>query len=149
MKQMGKKRTCLSCGKEYEYCPNCGNYSKFPKWMTEFCSEECKDVFNVVSSFNMGLQTSEDVKAVIRKHNITDTTKFAGAIQKVLNDNMTKAVVSDVLEDKVTVEETPVVEEEKAEEVFREEVKLGKKYKPRRRRNVEVDSENNEAISTI
>lgn len=33
---MAKNRICLTCGAEYQYCPNCSGAKDVPAWKTEF-----------------------------------------------------------------------------------------------------------------
>ena len=77
------KRTCLCCGKGYEYCPNCGKY--FGTAMSAgFDNDVCKEIFNVVSGYNIGVCTLDDVKAVLEKHGIEDISVYKGVIKDVL-----------------------------------------------------------------
>lgn len=82
---MADNRTCLCCGTKYEYCTRCSKHSSEPKWKFLFDSEECKEVFNAVSGYNMGVQTEQNVLDVIGKYNITDNSKFKKSIADVLS----------------------------------------------------------------
>lgn len=82
---MAVLRKCVCCGKEYEYCPNCGKNSK-PAWMVTFCGEDCKELFNIVSAYNMKLVSKAKVQAFVAEHGITDFQKFEGPIRKVLEE---------------------------------------------------------------
>ncbi len=77
------KRKCLSCGKEYHFCPRC-EASKNTPWMVTFDCVTCKDIFNVVSGYNMGISTLEDVKEVLKKNKIEDVTVYKGTVKDVL-----------------------------------------------------------------
>lgn len=145
---MGKQRTCISCGKKYDYCPNCGNFSKYPKWMTEFCSEECKEVFNIISGYNIGVKSDDDVKKVISKYNVNDYSKFSGSIQNTLNSISKSSVIKEeipvvkeapVIEEKVVVEEEAVVEEAPVEIEVNNEEERPSYNRKRRRKNMDVD----------
>lgn len=83
-----RKRKCYTCRQEYEYCPDClTDYNK-PKWMFCFCSEECKDVYNVISNYNTKESnvTQDDVVKVLKKYNVKDVKKYAPDIQKELKE---------------------------------------------------------------
>ena len=69
---MSVMRKCVCCGKEYEFCPNCGKKSQ-PLWMVSFCSETCKDLFNLVSAYNIGRVGKVAVQTFVTEHNITGT----------------------------------------------------------------------------
>ena len=64
---MGKfDRTCVICGKSYEYCTNCDRFLNYPAYMAMYCSQECVDLFNVLSSFEAGQTSKEDAKKVLQ-----------------------------------------------------------------------------------
>ena len=83
---MAKERKCIFCGQSYLYCPTCSEYQSYPKWMFNFDSEKCYDLYQVIGGYNMGIKTRDDVKAVLEKHNITDYSQFSSGLQKILND---------------------------------------------------------------
>lgn len=60
-------RTCVVCGKEYTYCPNCNAYDVEPRWKFLFCSENCNEIFNTVSQFESGAITADEAKQAIEK----------------------------------------------------------------------------------
>lgn len=94
---MANMRVCRACGKEYEYCPNCGKYNLSEKWRVLFCSEECRDVFDVISSYNMGMTNKEGVQRILTKYHCNDTDKFVPSIQNKIkgiiprNENKVRA----------------------------------------------------------
>lgn len=90
---MAIKRTCKCCGKEYEYCPNCHKELK-PLWMATFDCEVCKDLFNLVSAYNLGMVTKDKVKAFAREKGL-DTSVYSEPIRKVLEDTPTKKAPKD------------------------------------------------------
>ena len=83
---MAKERNCIFCGKSYVYCPNCGNYKSYPEWMFNFDTERCHDLYEVIGGYNMGVNTIEDVKAVLDKYEITDYSEFSKGLQSKLNE---------------------------------------------------------------
>lgn len=64
---MGKfDRTCVICGKLYEYCTNCDRFLNYPAYMAMYCSKECVDLFDVLSSFEAGQTSKEDAQKVLQ-----------------------------------------------------------------------------------
>ena len=64
---MGKfDRTCVVCGKHYEYCTNCDRFLNYPTFMTMYCSKECVDLFDVLSRFEAGQTSKEDAQKVLQ-----------------------------------------------------------------------------------
>lgn len=64
---MGKfDRTCVVCGKHYEYCTNCDRFLNYPTFMTMYCSKECVDLFDILSRFEAGQTSKEDAQKVLQ-----------------------------------------------------------------------------------
>lgn len=59
---------CRVCGTEYYFCPNCsasrGNAQ--PKWHINYCSENCKTIFDTVVSFNCGHLEKNEANAILK-----------------------------------------------------------------------------------
>ena len=61
-------RTCCVCHKEYSFCPVCNPEDRFkPTWHFAYCSENCKDIYNITSSFENGRLSDIDAKAKLEK----------------------------------------------------------------------------------
>lgn len=55
-------RMCCVCHREYSFCPVCNLEDRLkPTWYFAYCSENCKDIYNITSSFEDGCIT--DIKA--------------------------------------------------------------------------------------
>lgn len=78
------KRICKCCGKEYEYCPNCGSHNS-EMWRNLTDTKACRELFNIVSAYNVGRATPEQVKKVLTANNITDYSTFNPAIVATLD----------------------------------------------------------------
>lgn len=130
---MGKTRICISCQNSYSYCPNCGEYAKYPKWMTEFDTETCKELFNAISGYNMGIITKDAVKQVVDKYEIKDFSVYKESITNKLNELFSEPVV------------------EVANEISEEETTPSfnhRKSNKKKNRNVDIDLiDNDKAIS--
>lgn len=83
---MSNRRICHTCGKEYEYCPRCGKYASYPKWMFNWDTEECKDIFKALTDFNIGKIKKKDLKAILDKYKVDDFSKYSESIR----DELTK-----------------------------------------------------------
>ena len=83
---MSELRKCLCCGAEYRYCPTCGRYAREPKWRVEFDTLDCKEVFNAISGYNMGIRSIESLKEVLDNNNVTDFSKYKDSIKNKLNE---------------------------------------------------------------
>lgn len=83
---MAYKRNCYTCGSEYEYCIKCGEFAAQPKWRQMWDTEECKDLWNAISGYNMGIIGVDGIKEVISKYGITDYKKYNKNIEEKLNE---------------------------------------------------------------
>jgi len=100
------KRICKCCGKEYEYCPHCGSHSD-ELWKNITDTLECREVLNIVSAYNIGKATKEQVKKVLDKYGVTDYGKYKDSISSVLNSLFGEAPKE---EHKEEVNVAPVIE---------------------------------------
>lgn len=82
---MARSRKCICCNTTYIYCPNCGGADKLkPTWFSEFCSEDCKDLWTVATEFNMGLIKKQDAKDMLSVLNLKDKTTYVSCVQRDL-----------------------------------------------------------------
>ena len=49
-----KKRTCVICGTQYEYCGHCPNKNLIEPWRNLYCSENCQKAFIILSDYKHG-----------------------------------------------------------------------------------------------
>lgn len=133
---MAKLRSCIFCGKTYEYCNHCKQNSNSPAWMFNFDSEKCHDLYDVIAGYNIGIKKIEDVKAVMDKYNVTDYSEYSEKLQnelKSLNTNSEKA--EETSEDKTKDDN---VKESKPEHYNSyKSKKMNKRYNFERRDNTE------------
>lgn len=108
---MGRRnRSCYLCGEHYQYCPTCSQDRTKPSWMAEFHSENCKNIFDICTRFNMQLLTKDEAKAAIEKCNLSNKLNFRSSVQNTLS-NLLK-VDEIIFEEEPIVEEIPIIEEE-------------------------------------
>lgn len=103
---MSKERTCIFCGKTYQYCPNCRDFSSYPTWMANFDTEKCHDLYNVIAGYNIGVRKIEDVKSALDKYGVKDYSIFPKSFQEKLTDSVfekkeeiTEEIKEDIKED--------------------------------------------------
>lgn len=46
---MARLRTCVLCGKKYEYCPRCDETK--PTFYLKYCSENCRDISTIMNKY--------------------------------------------------------------------------------------------------
>lgn len=115
---MGRRnRECYLCGEKYEYCSSCSQDKMRPAWMAEFHNEDCKNIFDICTRFNMGLLTKEEAKVAIEKCDLSNRANFKSYVKRdldniLIEDKIAIPVVAEIEEatkDEVVVEAAPVV----------------------------------------
>jgi tRNA G26 N,N-dimethylase Trm1 len=80
---MGRRdRECYLCGKEYQYCPTCSQDKMKPTWMAEFHDENCKNIFDFCTRFNMELMTKEEAKEALEKCDLSNKENFKSYVKE-------------------------------------------------------------------
>lgn len=84
---MGRRtRECLLCGVRYEYCPTCSQDKMKPTWMSEFHDENCKNIFDIATRFNMQLLTKEEAKEAMEKCDLSNKENFKDYLKRDLKN---------------------------------------------------------------
>ena len=82
-------RMCCVCHKEYSFCPVCNPEDKLkPTWHFAYCSENCKDIYNITSSFENGRLSDIDAKAKLEKLDLNEKDNFGESYQKSIDSIM-------------------------------------------------------------
>lgn len=122
-------RVCYCCGREYYFCPSCPKDKKDPQIYTMWDSEECRDIFNTLSSeslkkittkeckeklIELGVDKIEINKESVKNHinrvmNYTEDIKEAKEIEEV-KEEIKVLETSEVLEASEVSEVTEVTE---------------------------------------
>ena len=133
---MAKKifRTCICCGKQYEYCNHCGKAQE--PWKNLYDTLACKEIMNIVSAYNVGRANADKVKAVLDKYNVTDYTKYSEDISKVLLQLFAKKA-------EPVVQKT--ADEPSEERTYRSNTYNSKKKPWKKNYNADVDTHTEEA----
>ena len=70
-------RTCCVCHEEYSFCPVCNSEDRLkPTWHFAYCSENCKDIYNITSSFEDGRMTDIEAKTKLEKLDLSRKEYF-------------------------------------------------------------------------
>ena len=73
---VSKERICSVCKRTYKYCSLCKDDAKKPTWLFAFCSENCKDIYNITSSFEDGRMRDVEAKAKLEKLDLSRKEYF-------------------------------------------------------------------------
>lgn len=124
---MSKIKTCIVCGKKYEYCGHCDKGGQENRWKTNYCSENCRDIFNIISKYvNHHISIDDAKQELVEKDlgiNIKNSlAKYCGEIMthgenakeeivKETTEEVEESIVEEIVE-KTTDEESEDTEEE-------------------------------------
>ena len=82
---MGKRsRECYLCGEKYNFCPTCSQDRMKPAWMAEFHSENCKNIWDIATRFNMQLLTKEEAMAAMEECDLSNKDNFKDCVKRDL-----------------------------------------------------------------
>lgn len=84
-----KNRKCFTCGKSYDFCPDCIGPDRLkPTWYSEFCCEDCKTLWETATKFNIGKLTKAEAKAIISALELKPAEQYVACIQRDLKNIM-------------------------------------------------------------
>lgn len=79
-----KNRECATCGEKYSYCPNCNR--KEPAWMSEFHEENCKNIFQICTSFNVNVMSKHEAQEALKACDLSNKANFKSFILRDLEN---------------------------------------------------------------
>ena len=80
---MGKRsRECYLCGEKYNFCPTCSQDRMKPAWMAEFHSENCKNIFDICTRFNMQLMSKTEARTALSNCDLSQKANFKDYVQR-------------------------------------------------------------------
>lgn len=115
-------KTCIVCKKKYTYCNTCSKFKHLPIYMTIFCSENCKTIYEVMNNYESGIIDTDTAKKQLDEldtsRHMYYTKSFANTYNKIYgimnetDEDIEKEVdsktddLSSVTIDNVVVDET-------------------------------------------
>lgn len=108
---------CLTCEQTFEYCRRCVITPVIHK-AEGFCSEQCSDIFNILSKHGCNLATAEATLKELSAYNldeITLTEDILTHIEKIKSEADVKVEETIVVEEPIVVEESASIEESAAQ----------------------------------
>lgn len=79
-----KLRICSTCRSEYRFCPRCNEDKDKPNWYFAFCSENCKDIYDVTSNYGWGNISAKEAKERISKLDLSKIENFGESYQNTI-----------------------------------------------------------------
>lgn len=71
-----KRRVCLTCQTEYDYCNNCQKDRHKETWHVAYCSKNCRDIFHAASDYFFGIKTKEETQEALLKCDLSKLDEF-------------------------------------------------------------------------
>lgn len=81
-------RSCILCGKKYEYCNTCSAFQDKPVWMFSYCSEDCKDITSLLTDYIYNKISKEEVKETIGSKDTSRHMQYKGSYGKAYKEIM-------------------------------------------------------------
>lgn len=81
-----RDRNCYLCNEHYEYCPNCSQDRMKPSWMSAFHSENCKNIFDICTRFNMQLMSKAEAQDALCACDLSNKENFKSYVQHDLEN---------------------------------------------------------------
>ena len=86
-------RTCCLCGTKYSYCPSCTTDRNKPSWMTVFCSENCRNIYNTTTKYGMKKINANEAKNDLDICDLSNKEQFNAHAKKMLDEIYTESSV--------------------------------------------------------
>lgn len=108
-------RSCILCGKVYEYCNSCSAFQDKPVWMFSYCSEDCKDITSLLTDYIYNKVSKEDAKKIIDTKDTSRHMQYKGSYGKAYKEIMGEIDSEDIDE--------KIIEKKNTEEIKKDIVK--------------------------
>lgn len=111
-------RTCAVCRDSYQFCPRCKKDTEKPLWFFSFCSENCKNIYDITSQFENNKLNTDEAKEQLNRLDLSKRDNF-GESYKISIDKIYKSiyetveVIDEVLDEEKTEHDIEEIEEEK------------------------------------
>lgn len=123
---MAYERTCMICGKQYQYCPHCSSFKSEPRWKSAVHDTNCKKIMDTLQLHFSGNLT--DAEALTRLKD-SDLTAIETASDSIKNQ------VQQILDKDASAKEETVVQKQ---EQTREKVVKKQKYYDQRHQGQKI-----------
>lgn len=82
----GYNKVCIACGAQYKYCPGCRGAKAETMWKNIYCSENCRQIFNTVTGYNMGTVSKEEGKKKLEQCDLSYIDKLKSGLVLKINE---------------------------------------------------------------
>lgn len=136
-----RQRECYLCGRDYQYCGTCSQDKMKPAWMSEFHSENCKNIFDICTRFNMQLMSKSEAQKALKSCDLSNRENFKSYVQRDLDAIFAEDVVPAPAEDPIVVTLDAEIKEVSENKAIVETSIRGNKKKHRHEVVIEKENE--------
>lgn len=83
---MRGERTCCVCKKNYHFCPPCGKGDPYQTWRYIYCSEDCRELFNIASDWTAKKLSATEAKIKLDGINVPPLNNLQSSLRKNLDE---------------------------------------------------------------
>lgn len=99
---MAYERTCMICGKQYQYCPHCSSFKSEPRWKSAVHDANCKKIMDTLQLHFSGNITDVEALTRLKESDLTAVGTASDSIKNQVQQILDKDVKT---EKKVEVQE--------------------------------------------
>lgn len=94
-------KTCIICGKQYKYCPNCAEFVNQPTWRALCDTDNCHTIFRIVTDYHFGIYDDDSAKIALKDCDLSvvkdkGTKEFLNNLFSTTPDDLKEEVKEDV-----------------------------------------------------
>ena len=121
-------RICGVCRHRYSYCPSCAADANKPTWLTIFCCDNCRKLYNVINDYRYKLLSKEDAFCKLNSLDLSYANELTKSFKETFDEIL--GIKHDIEKEVVVpikVTESEIVEQEVKtvnEEIIETEVEV-------------------------
>lgn len=113
-------KICFLCGRKYHYCPTCSPDINKPSWYAMWCSEECKNLDQILAAHTMKHITTEEAQVKIKELKLKNVEFTDENVEKHYYEVMSYKIKNeesqkDIKENKATTSTSKILPKSKIE----------------------------------
>lgn len=80
------EKVCTICRKNYQFCSQCSDFDHLPRWMDAYCSENCKDLYNIAAGWINNWLDKDVELARLEKIDLSRKEYYPDWLKNVINE---------------------------------------------------------------
>lgn len=79
-------RTCAVCRTAYTYCPRCNDDKDKPTWMFTWCSDNCRNIYKTLTSFEEGSLTAVQANELLNGYDLSRKSNYGDSYLRIMSE---------------------------------------------------------------